>query len=30
LMDTLAERGVVGSYRGAEPREVLPADVPED
>lgn len=30
LMDILEERGVVGPYRGAEPREVLPWDVPED
>lgn len=30
LMDVLEQRGVVGPYRGAEPREVLPADVPED
>lgn len=30
LMDMLEERGVVGHYRGAEPREVLPYDVPED
>ncbi len=30
LMDMLEERGVVGPYRGAEPREVLPYDVPED
>lgn len=30
LMDMLEERGVVGKYNGAEPREVLPADLPED
>lgn len=30
LMDVLEQRGVVGPYRGAEPREVLPADAPED
>lgn len=30
LMDVLESAGVVGPYRGAEPREVLPADVPED
>ena len=30
LMDVLEQRGVVGPYRGAEPREVLPTDVPED
>lgn len=30
LMDMLEERGIVGPYRGAEPREVLPCDVPEE
>ena len=30
LIDLLEERGVVGPYRGAEPREVLPTDLPED
>jgi len=30
LIDALEEAGVVGPYRGTEPREVLPADVPED
>lgn len=30
LMDALEDAGVVGPYRGAEPREVLPADVPEE
>ena len=30
LMDALEQRGVVGPYRGAEPREVLPTDVPEE
>ena len=30
LMDMLEERGVVGPYNGAEPREVLPYDVPEE
>lgn len=30
LMDELEEQGVVGPYKGAEPREVLPADEPED
>lgn len=30
LMDVLEQRSVVGPYRGAEPREILPADVPED
>lgn len=30
LMDVLEEQGVVGPYNGAEPREVLPADVPEE
>ena len=30
LMDVLEEQGVVGPYKGAEPREVLPVDEPED
>lgn len=30
LMDILEERGVVGPYKGGEPRDVLPADAPED
>lgn len=30
LIDMLEERGVVGKYNGSEPREVLPADLPED
>ena len=30
LMDELEEQGVVGPYKGAEPRDVLPADEPED
>lgn len=30
LIDMLEEAGVVGPYRGSEPREVLPADVPEE
>lgn len=30
LMDILEERGVVGPYQGGAPREVLPADMPED
>lgn len=30
LMDVLEMNGVVGPYNGAEPREVLPADVPEE
>ena len=30
LMDTLEERGVVGPYNGGQPREVLPADEPEE
>lgn len=30
LMDELEALGVIGPYKGAEPREVLPADVPED
>lgn len=30
LMDVLEEKGVVGPYNGAEPREVLPTDEPED
>ena len=29
LMDVLEMNGVVGPYNGAEPREVLPADLPE-
>ncbi len=30
LVDILEERGIVGPYRGSEPREVLPADIPEE
>lgn len=30
LIDELEDRGVTGPYRGAEPREVLPADLPEE
>lgn len=30
LMDVLEEKGVVGPYNGAEPREVLPTDEPEE
>lgn len=30
LIDVMEERGVVGPYRGSEPREVLPADLPEE
>lgn len=30
LMDMLEAAGVVGPYRGAEPREVLPVDAPEE
>lgn len=30
LIDELEDRGVIGPYRGAEPREVLPADLPEE
>lgn len=30
IMDALEEMGVVGPYRGGEPREVLPADEPKD
>lgn len=30
IMDILEARGVVGPYKGSEPREVMPADVPED
>ena len=30
LMDMLEERGVVGKYNGSEPREVLPADLPDE
>ena len=30
LIDLLEMRGVVGQYRGSEPREVLPYDLPED
>lgn len=30
IMDALEELGVVGPYQGGEPREVLPADEPED
>lgn len=30
LIDMLEDAGVVGPYRGSEPREVLPTDVPEE
>lgn len=30
LMDCLEGRGVVGPFKGAEPRDVLPFDVPDD
>lgn len=30
IIDALEELGVVGPFAGGEPREVLPADVPED
>lgn len=30
LMDVLEMNGVVGPYNGAEPREVLPTDMPEE
>lgn len=30
LIDELEDRSVIGPYRGAEPREVLPADLPEE
>lgn len=30
LLDALEELGVIGPYNGSEPREVLPADEPED
>ena len=30
LLDALEELGVIGPYSGSEPREVLPADEPED
>ena len=30
LMDMLEEKGIVGPYNGSGPREVLPADMPED
>ena len=30
LIDLLEERGVVGPYKGSEPREVLPYDLPDD
>lgn len=30
LIDELEDMGVIGPYRGAEPREVLPADLPEE
>lgn len=30
LIDLLEQRGVVGPYRGAKPREILPYDMPED
>lgn len=30
LLDTLEEMGVIGPFNGSEPREVLPADEPDD
>lgn len=30
IMDELEARGVIGAYNGSAPREVLPADVPEE
>lgn len=30
LIDMLEQRGIVGPFRGSEPREVLPFDLPED
>ena len=30
LLDALEELGVVGPFNGADPREVLPSDEPED
>lgn len=30
IMDALEELGIVGQYQGGEPREVLPADEPDD
>lgn len=29
LIDVLEQRGIIGPYKGSEPREVLPMDVPE-
>ena len=30
IMDELEARGIVGPYKGSEPREVLPTDLPDD
>ena len=30
MLDELEALGVVGAYNGGEPREVLPADMPDD
>ena len=30
IVSLLEERGIVGPYKGSEPREVLPTDVPEE
>ena len=30
LMDELEKQGIVGPYKGSDPRDVLPADEPDD